>query len=442
MQIRRHPILLIGVAVLVLSGAVGSGYGIYRSRSANQSPPPLVARPVASPTDMQITQLQQRLRSVPDDTKAKVDLADGYLQKARETGDPTYYGKAEPLLMQALASEPENFNAMTSLGSLALSRHQFLDALKWGQRAHALNPAQARIYGVIGDAQIELGQYPEAVATFQTMVDTRPDLSSYARVSYARELYGDLDGAIDAMQKAIVAGGPYTENTVYLRAQLANIMFNRGDLTGAEQMNAAALRLLPRYAPSLAGLAKVDAARGNYLNAIGRYQQAVDQMPLPEYVIALGDVQEAAGKPAEAARSFALARVQERLFTANGVDVDVELSLFDADHNFDPPATLALAKAARERRPSIKGADALAWAYAQSGDYQAAQPVIQDALHLGTQDPLMLFHAGMIAYHRGDLSAARTYLERVMALNPQFSVRYAALAKQTLAAVQAGGTKG
>jgi len=207
-------------------------------------------------------------------------------------------------------------------------------------------------------------------------------------------------------------------------------------------MNAAALQLLPGYAPALAGLAKVDAARGNYLNAIGRYQQAVDRMPLPEYVIALGDVQEAAGKSAEAVRSFDLARVQERLFTANGVDVDVELSLFDADHNFDLPGTLTLAKAARERRPSIRGADALAWTYAQSGNYQAAQPIIQDALHLGTQDPLMLFHAGMIAYHLGDLSAARTYLERVMALNPQFSVRYAALARETLAAARAGMTTG
>jgi tetratricopeptide (TPR) repeat protein len=325
------------------------------------------------------------------------------------------------------------------MGSLALSRHQFHDALDWGSRARALNPAQARIYGVIGDAQIELGQYPEAIATFQKMVDLRPDLSSYSRVSYARELYGDLDGAIEMMQKAIIASGPYPENSSYLRVQLSGLYFTKGDVAAAEQEGTRALMESPGYAPALAALAKIDAAKGNFLVAIGRLQQAVNQTPLPEFVILLGDVQEAAGKNDDAARSFDLAHVQERLQQANGVDVDMELALFDADHRVDLPGTIARARAALERRPSIRAQDALAWSLAQNGDDAAAQPLIQQALRLGTQDPLMLFHAGMIAYHLGDTTTARTYLERVMALNPQFSVRYAPLARQILITLRGGG---
>ncbi len=440
MGIRRRQILLVGLiaAVVVASGTAGAGWAMHRPHAAGAPTPTVAARLVATGTDQQIATLQAKLKQYPDDWKAANDLGDAYLQKVRETGDPAWYPKAEALLQQSLKERPDNFNAMASLGSLALSRHQFHDALDWGNRARALNPAQARIYGVIGDAQIELGQYPEAITTFQTMVNLRPDLSSYARVSYARELYGDLDGAIEMMQKAIVASGPYPENSAYLRVQLSGLYFTTGDLAAAEREANRALAESPNYAPALAALGKVDAAKGNLLIAIGHLQQAVARMPLPEFVILLGDVQEAAGRPDDAARSFDLARVQERLQQANGVDVDVELALFDADHRVDLPGTVARARAALERRPSIKADDALAWALAQSGDDAAAQPLIEQALRLGTQDPLMLFHAAMIASHLGDTATARTYLERVMALNPRFSVRYAPLAQQTLIALRGG----
>src|SRR5213592_4088610 len=98
---------------------------------------------------------------------------------------------------------------------LALARHQFREALALGRQAHALQPQRPLVYGVIGDAQIELGQYDDAVQTFQQMVDLRPDLSSYSRVSYARELHGDVEGAIEAMQKAVEAGSPAAENTAW-----------------------------------------------------------------------------------------------------------------------------------------------------------------------------------------------------------------------------------
>jgi tetratricopeptide (TPR) repeat protein len=440
MGIRRRQLLLVGLvaAMVVAGGAAGAGWAMHRPHPDSAPTPTVAARLIPTGTDQQIARLQAKLKQYPDDWKAAGDLGDAYLQKVRETGDPAWYPKAEAVFQRSLQLRPDNFNAMASLGALALSRHQFRDALDWGNRARALNPAQARIYGVIGDAQIELGQYPEAVATFQTMVNLRPDLSSYARVSYARELYGDLDGAIEMMGKAIVASGPYPENSAYLRVQLSGLYFTKGDLAAAEREATRALAEAPNYAPALAALGRVDAAKGNLLVAVGHLQQAVDRMPLPEFVILLGDVQEAAGKADEAARAFDLARAQERLQQANGVDVDMELALFDADHRVDLPGTISRARAALERRPGIKANDALAWALAQSGDDAAAQPVMQQALRLGTQDPLMLFHAGMIAYHLGDTATARATLERAIALNPHFSVRYAPLAQQTLAALRGG----
>src|SRR3979411_1770085 len=134
-----------------------------------------------STTDRQIGALQDHLRQVPSDQKSATQLGLAYLQRARETSDPSYYTRADGILNQALAEAPEDADTLIGLGALALARHQFQDALTWGQRAIAANDYKAAAYGVLGDAYTELGRYEDAVTTFQKMVDVRPDQPSHAR---------------------------------------------------------------------------------------------------------------------------------------------------------------------------------------------------------------------------------------------------------------------
>jgi len=395
-----------------------------------------------SSTDGAIETLQARLRQDPDAQQAYTQLGAAYLQKARETGDPTYYGKAEGVLLRALEMKPDDFLAMAQMGALSLARHEFHQALDWGQKAHAISPDTVLIYGVIGDAQVELGEYDAALETFQTMVDLRPDLSSYSRASYMRELHGDVDGAIEAMQWAVQAGGPNLENTNWTRVQLGHLYFNSGRLVEAEAEYQRALAAYPGYIHAMAGLARVRAARGEYDAAIPMYTDVVNRMPLPEYVIALGDLYEVAGRRPEAQQQFDLVRAIERLYLANGVDTDLEMALFQADHNQGQnlDETLARARRAFEKRPTIYGADVLAWALYQDGQYAEAYELSQQALWLGTKDALLFFHAGMIAYRLGNRAEAQATLEQALALNPNFSLRYRDMARSTLAALRQSAT--
>jgi len=308
-----------------------------------------------------------------------------------------------------------------------------------------LNSTIPTIYGVIGDAQTELGMYDDALHTVQTMVDLRPDLSSYSRASYVRELHGNVAGAIEAMQDAVQAGGPNAENTNWTRVQLGNLYFNSGRLAEAETQYNEALASYPGYVHAVAGLARVHAARREYDEAIKRYSDVVNRFPLPEYVIALGDVYEAAGRVREAQQQFDLVRAIEQLYIANGVDTDLETALFEADHAQDQDMNEILARARRAlaKRSTIYAKDVMAWALYQAGQYAAAYDFSRQALQLGTKDALLLFHAGLIAERLGLGTEAQSDLSQALSINPNFSVRYRDLAQRTLSILrQSSATSG
>ena len=391
-----------------------------------------VVPPPWSNTDDVIAAMQQRLRANANEERSYVTLGEAYAQKAREVGDPTYYSKADAVLRRALDLTPNDAEALVAQGSLALDRHQFRDALRLGQQARSIDPYNADAFGIIGDAQVQLGQDDAAIQTIQAMVDLRPDLSSYSRISYLRELHGDTAGAIQAMQQAAMAGGPAPENRAWTYWQLGTLSFNNGDLDTAQRDFEQSLAVFPRYVHGEAGLGMVAAARGDYDDAIADYTAALDVMPWPQYIINLGDVYAAAGRQQDAQREYGLVDAIEKLFRANGVNVDAELALFDADHHRDLTGAVALARKTVQDQPSVMSYDVLAWTLYQMGNCKEASQAEGEALRLGSQLPLTLFHAGMVASCNGDAPTAATYLQHVVALNPHFSVLYAGLAEQTL----------
>jgi tetratricopeptide (TPR) repeat protein len=376
-----------------------------------------------------VADLQSRLRVNPKDEHSFALLGLAYEQRARETGDPSWYPKAEGVLRRALGLDPKDSIAVSGLGSLALSRHRFRAALALGEQARALNPFSAQPWGVIGDAKVELGRYHEAFAAFDRMNKLRPSLSSYARTSYGRELIGHTAAAIRAMKLAVDAASGGAEPTAWTHVQLGKLYFNHGRYAQAEREYRLALQVFPGYAYGLDALAQALAARGHLRQAIAAERQAVDLIPLPQYVGALGDMLSATGKPAAAKKQYALIGAIEKLLAANGVRTDLEIALFQVDHGIELRHALDRARVGRAERPSIDGDDVLAWALARNGHCAEALPYSRQALRLGTQDALKFFHRGMIERCLGH-SSARTWFRRAVALNPHFSILWAPVARR------------
>ena len=354
---------------------------------------------------------QGALAAAPGDPRLMAALASAYLARVRETYDPTLYTKASALLDRADELAPLDADVAIASGNLALSRHDFAAALHWGLIARTAAPARPAAYGVLTDAYVELGRYAEAVDAAQRMVDLRPDLASYSRVSYLRELHGDLDGAIDAMRRAVDAGAPRTEGAAWSEVQLGTLYLAKGDLASAERAYENALQRVDGYVFALAGQAKVRAARGDLAGAAALDTQAAQRLPVPDFVIALAELHERLGDATRADQDAELVSAMEQLLKANGVRTDVDLALFDADHGLRLPDALAAARAEYAIRPSVTVAMTLAWTEYKNGDLAAASAHAAEALRLGWRDPTAVRRAAAIADAAGDVSLARRAAE-------------------------------
>ena len=431
-------------AALVFAGGIGLfrgsvDAGTSATRVDVRAGDPAILTPAigAASLEVSILALQERVRAVPSDARALAQLGLAYVAQARVTADPSWYPKAEGVLSASLRlNDQDNVEAVLGEGALALARHDFEVALRLGHRAQRLNPYDADVYGVIGDAELELGRYDLAFDTFQTMVDTKPELASYARVSYARELLGDIAGALDAMQMAFDAAGSQAD-AAWAAFQLGELEWNRGNVRAARTWYERGLELDPGYVPNAAGLAKVAWASGDTGLAIERYTDVVARYPSVEYVSALGDLYATTGRDDLAAQQYAVVEATRQLQQANGVNVDLEVALFDADHG-DPAGALEAARAEWARRQSVHVADAYAWALYANGEFARAATLSHRALELGTRNAAFLFHAGMIERALGDDAEALRLLYRARALNPNFSILHAPIVERVVADLGTG----
>jgi tetratricopeptide (TPR) repeat protein len=350
-------------------------------------------------------------------------------QRVKDTGNPSHYLPAARALHEALRLEPRNLLATVGLGTLELSRHRFSEALVLGRRAVELSPTTARGHGIVGDALLELGRYNEAFATFDRMASLKPSLSSYARVSYARELIGDIAGAGQAMRFARDAAAGSPDDQAWASVQLGKLYASHGRVADAVREYRTGLALAPEYADSFDALARVEAGKGRFGRAIRLERRAVEQLPHPDHFFTLGDFSAAAGDKTSAKRAYADARRAFRHEAAAGAQVELELALFLTDRGLDPRRALSLAQESRRARPSIDGDDVLAWALARNGHCGEALGYSRRALRLGTLDAVKFFHRGMIERCLGDRQEARSWFRRALDLDPHFSVLWAPVAR-------------
>ncbi len=140
-----------------------------------------------SETDRQIQNLQDRVRVAPDDYAGYDNLGSAFLQKARDTGDITYYDLAEQTLRKALDLAPQDFRAADPLVHMALvymGEHRFQDALAEAQKAIGTGSGNLVAFAVEGDAYTDMGDYDEAAAAYDAVWALGREIASPSTLAY------------------------------------------------------------------------------------------------------------------------------------------------------------------------------------------------------------------------------------------------------------------
>lgn len=403
----------------------------YKYQNISDPIPPLRERHGAISTTSEwlntkaaIQGLQRNLREKPGDLKSKLLLGLAYMQEARVTGEhPYYYPAALKLIQDILDRQPDDqvllFEATVAKATIQLSLHQFDKALKTAREALKINDHSASVYGVLCDANVELGHYEEAIAMADKMVSLRPDLKSYSRVSYLREIHGDMPGAIEAMELARAAGFPGLEQTSWVTVTLGSLFEKTGDLKKAEIQYKNALEQSPDYAFALSGLGRIAVKNKDYATATKLFTQAANTVPEFSFQEELIRVYQHQGKTrkAETTMQELLDGMEED--QEAGHVVDLELANIHLELGNDTDKALAYALKEYKRRPdNIDVCKTLAHIYYQKQNYQKAADYLQKATRTNSQDASLICLDGLVKYHLGNQADGQNLINKSLTINP------------------------
>jgi tetratricopeptide (TPR) repeat protein len=348
--------------------------------------------------------LRNKIENNPEDVKSILALTTLFIQEARITGNYVYYDKAAlKCVNRVLKIDSLNFEALTFKSLIYLSQHHFADGLSIAERAQKLNPFNAFIYGLLVDGNVEMGHYDSALANVDRMESVRPDIRSYSRISYLREIHGDYPGAIEAMKMAVNAGGQGDETTEWTRIQLGRLCEKTGDLNSAKMHYTIALNERPNYPFALAGLARAAVAEKNYSVAIGLYRKADSMINDFSIKEEWADVYSLTGKKesADSLMDIVIAKLEKDEQSGQndeniGHYADRELAhAYLKVHNYDKALEHALME--YNRRPdNIDVNETVAWVYYCKKQYQEALSYIRTAMKTHSENPELLYRAGLI----------------------------------------------
>ena len=345
-----------------------------------------------------------QLKRDPENIKALVSMVALFIQEARISGNFSYYDDAAMnYVSRILAKDPNNFEALTYKALIQLSQHHFTEALQTGESARNLFPHSAFVYGILVDANVELGNYAAAVENSDKMVGIRPDIRSYSRIAYLREIHGDFPGAIEAMKLAVEAGVPGQESTEWCRVQLGKLYELTGDLRSAEMNYSISLDERPQYAYALAGLGRISSARQEFEKAESLFKQAYEATPDYSFKEELAELYQSLGnnKGAKELSKNIIKEMNVRNQNVTNSDStghysDKEMAnIYLMNGDYDNAIKHAIME--YNRRPgNIEVNELVAWIYYKSGKTEKALPYLKEALKTNSKHPRLIERANLI----------------------------------------------
>ncbi len=354
---------------------------------------------------------QHGANSTPTDGKGWRDLGRSYTRRAHETADPSYYPLARNAFAQATKLLPASAGLFADEANLALALHDFGRAHRLATQALTLEPTNFAARIALFDATVELGRYEEAATQVIVLTDQHPGVASLSRLSYIRQLNGDIVGAEIAMRSAVASAPEGSFDRAVTLAYLGEVLLEGGQRDAAVRAFVGAQKITPNLPLAVLGLAHVRAGDGDYTAATTSLQALTDRVPLPAAFGLQADMARAQRSADKQRDANELVDASIALFRSNGAVVDAELAIILADRG---PASaddaLVAARRAYAERQTIFTADAMAWALFQNGATEEAATYARRAIATTPAVASVRWHAAKILAAVGDTEPAHKEL--------------------------------
>ena len=292
-----------------------------------------------------------------NDNETKILMAKLFVKEARVTGEHGHYYPGALAILDDALTDPSitddmKFLALTTKAGVQLSLHEFQKALETGNQALVMNPSNAQVFGVLVDANVELGDYDKAVMLMDRMVSMKPDIRSYSRVSYLREIHGDVDGSIEAMTMAVKAGYPGYEETAWAMLTLGDVYKQYGELDKAEKVYKGIMETRPNYPFAVGGLAEIQILQGNDKEAEQTLKQAMDIIPEVGFYVSMAELYKRQNRTEELSNIMDEIMVMLKEDTDSGHNMNLEYAHIYLDILDDSDKALQFAMNEYKKRPA------------------------------------------------------------------------------------------
>lgn len=387
------------------------------------------ARTPGARTRETLDSLESRVRASPDDVIAWNKIAEARLRLLGTTGHLVNLARAREAVERSLTiSAPEfNHGALALRVRIELASHRFHEAQASAQQLCTIKPDSAYSLGLLGDAYFNLGEYAACERVWNQMLALdKSVLMAEPRLAQLDLVHGRLEQARERYEKVLQAARALEREVpnvlAWSHVQLGELAFRSGDWETAAQNYDEALAAQPGYYAALDHKAELRGAQGRFEEAVALYSDLIEQVARPEFLQALGDLYLFAAKTAEARSWHARAVAAYLVSVEQGETMYFHhLAGLYADSLSDPVRAVEWARRDLTTRQGIQAYDTLAWAFYKAGMVKEAQEAISCALALGTRDPHILYHAGMILMRAGDVTKGTARLQEALAANPRYN---------------------
>jgi eukaryotic-like serine/threonine-protein kinase len=229
-----------------------------------------------------VQEFQRALASDPQDDNALRGLAESFTSLGKFT-------EAESTYKNAIALRPNYGGGYHDLGLFYYSQARYADAVAMFRKLTEIAPDNSNGYMLLGGGYVTLGRYADAIQAFERSIALRPDADAYGNLGYTYTLMHRYPEAIASLQQALKLHASLWE----IWGNLADALYwspQRRSEAAANYQQAislakAKLQVNPKDSEVLAYLADYSAMLGERENALDFLHQAQQAAPTDAEVL-------------------------------------------------------------------------------------------------------------------------------------------------------------